>query len=391
MEHSMSRNQLTVRRLLDAPSVIDLDDSRRPRIVLLYWDALAYILSVTYPSWSLILGRSWKGWYVLMMSVPTLLLALLGYGICSKQWGWMVTPALAMTALLVRQMHPVVKRSREGAKPLERHRLDANSTARAAIHRGIELGTVYIERDVFDLFVPSSLLRNGEASVTLDDRSRRKGLRCAKAGLLLFPGGLVEHRAYGGVARKLAEQKGIMVVLFNMERLHRLPMEFFGCNLHTVNRAMALLEGKYGVTAHEWSVGGHSLGGNAAQEMVVRAPNFFRNVVLWGVYRELILGAAPVDLLVVQASNDAIGNPYREGAPREAFLKSVRGVQGRSRCYEIQGGNHGGFGDYKAQTYPLPDGQRTISLEAMHNELVDVTASFLLGENLTGEEDYPKH
>lgn len=370
---------------LETTSAMMPDDNRRPRIMLLYWDCLGFTLSITYPSLTALIGKSWEGWYLLMISVPSLLLGTLLYGFYTAQWSYLVAPALALTALIARLVHPALIRCMENAIPFEIHRLDANSRARVAVLRGMQLGTVYIEKDLFDLFVPSSLLPDNETRLALDNRSGSKRLRYAKVGLLLFPGGLVEHRAYGGVARKLAEEKGIMVVVFNMERLHRLPMEFFGCNIHTVNRVIAVLEGKYGVTANEWSVGGHSLGCLAAQEIVVSTPNFFRKIVLWGTYRELILGAAPVDLLVVQASNDAIGDPYREGPPREAFLKSLRAVQGRYCYYDIMGGNHGGFGDYEDQTYPLMDGKRTIPLEAMHNELVDVTASFLLEEKMSGE------
>jgi hypothetical protein len=378
-----------VRRPLEEPATSAMvpDDSRKLRIMLLYWDCLGFTLSTTFPSLTALIGKSWEGWYLLMITVPSLIISSLLYGIYTARWLWGVAPALAFTVIIARLVQPALTQCIQHTKPLHIHRLDANSTARTAVHRGIQLGTVYIEQDFFDLFVPPSLLQDDPIDFTLADHSCSKTLRYAKVGLFLFPGALVEHRAYGRVARKLAEERGIMVVVFNLERLHRLSMEFFGCDIHIVKRAISLLERKYCLRAKEWSVGGHSLGALAAQQMVLSTPNFFRTIILWGVYRELIIGAASIDLLVVQASNDALGHPYREGPPRDAFLNSMTAIQGRSRYYDVMGGNHSGFGDYEDQIYPLPDGKRTISLEAMHNEIVDVTASFLLDENTTSNEE----
>lgn len=354
-----------------------------PPALPLYWDSFAYHLSMAYPS-RMLGGTSWRGWYVRMVSVLCLLGALLAYGTATGRWGGVVAPTSVVAVLLVWWVWPVLTLSMERSRLWGGNRLDANGTARTAVDRGVERGTVLVEGDFFDLFVPPpSLLTDGDG---LPWPSRRGGpsrsssaeLRYARVGLVLFPGALVESRAYGGVCRRLAEERGVMVVLFNTERLHRLPIEFLGCDRRNVSRAMSVVETRYRMRAHAWSIGGHSLGGHTAEELLLQARDTFRKIVLWGVYRELILGAASADVLVVQASNDAIGASYREGPLREAFLSSLTKVQGRSLCHNIEGGNHGGFGDYEPQIFPTQDGGRTISLDAMHSELVEVTASFLL-------------
>jgi dienelactone hydrolase len=43
----------------------------------------------------------------------------------------------------------------------------------------------------------------------------------------------------------------------------------------------------------------------------------------------------------------------------------------------IDGGNHAGYGHYGPQRFPLPDGERTISLEAQQAQVSDATATWL--------------
>jgi hypothetical protein len=285
-----------------------------------------------------------------------------------------------LTTFLGWRLHTLVSTSLVRAKAWADHRLDANPSARKAIVDGIQQNRVFIEPDFFDLFLPPSFAASPDATRSLTATAMKTGPRLAKVGLIFFPGALVEYRAYAGVARKLSDA-GIVVLIFNTERYHRLPLEIFGCNMANVKKAASMLEAKYNIHVKEWSCGGHSLGGYTAQQVVVHQPSFFRSIILWGVYRELILGELDVNTLVVQATRDGVCKSFREGQNREDFLESLTWIQGRTLLYDIDGGNHSGFGDYPTQTFPIPDDERTISLEAMHTELAQVTSDFLLNEH----------
>ena len=171
------------------------------------------------------------------------------------------------------------------------------------------------------------------------------------------------------------------MVLFNTEYYHRMPLEIFGCNMTQIQKAIFLVKNKYNVSVDSWSCGGHSLGGFTAQQLVKNHPTFFNNVVLWGIYRELMMGEhVETNVLVVQATNDDVCKLFRQDPERQKFLDSIRRVKGHTSVHDINGGNHGGFGDYDKQIFPCPDGERTISLDEMHTELVQVTTDFILRE-----------
>jgi predicted esterase len=249
--------------------------------------------------------------------------------------------------------------------------LDANIRNYKIIQDGQSKGRIFVEDDFFDLFLPP----------TRGNNNNSRGNVHHKHGLVLFPGALVDYRAYAGVAQRLSD-KGIVVVLFNTEHYHRMPIEIFGCNMKRIEKAVSLLETRYKISVQSWSCGGHSLGGFTAQLLVKNHPTFFKNAILWGIYRELMMGDhVQANVLVVQATNDGVCKLFRQDPERQKFLDSIARVQGRTSVHDIQGGNHGGFGDYEKQIFPCPDGERTISLDEMHTELVQVTADFiLLGE-----------
>mmetsp|Transcript_23805 Transcript_23805/g.38788 ORF Transcript_23805/g.38788 Transcript_23805/m.38788 type:complete len:380 (-) Transcript_23805:192-1331(-) len=343
-------------------------------ILFLYFDAIAYHLSLEYPK----IFTKKNDTYLWMTLIPSLLVFELGYGISTRKSIVRVAPALLLTAYLGYRLHAIITASLVRAKVWADHRLDANPSAVQVIRDGVKEKRVCIEPNFFDLFLPRT--HESSSTTTTTTSTSQQTLHRYKAGLVLFPGALVEYRAYAGVAKRLSD-KGIVVLLFNTEHYHRFPIEIFGCNLSSVKRAIALLEQKYNLHVQDWSIGGHSLGGYTAQQVVNHQPTFFRNAVLWGIYRELIIGTSSINVLVVQATRDDLGKAFRENPQRRDFLDSLTRIRGRTSLHDIEGGNHGGFGDYAKQVFPAPDGDRTISLDDMHTELVQVTADFLLHDH----------
>jgi hypothetical protein len=155
-------------------------------------------------------------------------------------------------------------------------------------------------------------------------------------------------------------------------------------------------------TVDEWAVGGHSLGGHLA---IAAASNELsstvKKVVLWGVMDYLDPSRYPyvvplreidgVQALVVNGSNDGLiisGMSNKDKAatfeammpPRSCSSSTDAGdTRGQTTFVTIEGGNHSGFAHYGPQTFPIPDGTRTITMYEQQQRTAEVTADFLLG------------
>ena len=84
--------------------------------------------------------------------------------------------------------------------------------------------------------------------------------------------------------------------------------------------------------------------------------------------------------MVVQATNDDVCKLFRQDPERQKFLDSIRRVKGHTSVHDINGGNHGGFGDYDKQIFPCPDGERTISLDAIRRNQYKLQQMLILRE-----------
>jgi hypothetical protein len=238
----------------------------------------------------------------------------------------------------------------------------------------VENGSVVIE-PWYDLYLPS------EFSSDENDQSCRRGVR---SGLVLFPGALLEHRAYGVIAGKLAAE-GMVVLVPNCEPA-RLPTSILGANADWVVETLAEIKDKHHLTVQEWSVGGHSLGGHAAAAMIDKiSDDIISKLVMWGVHMlpGLNLRNSTAQTLLVTASEDGFRFPD-EGSADHLFQKLPARVNSLDDStasttfwYEIKGGNHAGFANYGPQNYSKVDGNRTISLDEQHKQIVQVVSRFL--------------
>ncbi len=156
---------------------------------------------------------------------------------------------------------------------------------------------------------------------------------CALHGLLLFPGGGVDFRAYAPIARELARH-GLVVVVQNVP---------FGFALLDRDRALGP-EGNLRrafPTVRQWSVGGHSLGGVAAACYAHRHPDDVERLVLWGSFPSPTHSLAPRELPVASlwGSEDGLVGAQRIQATRHLLPP-------RAQVVELGGANHTQFGDY---------------------------------------------
>ncbi len=175
------------------------------------------------------------------------------------------------------------------------------------------------------------------------------------AGLVFYPGGLVDPRAYAAMLRPLAEAGHPVVIV-------KPP---FGIGFLAGGAAadVALDD----TTATTWVAGGHSLGGvTAAAAVESGAP--LDGLVLWAAFPATSI-AERTDLtaMSIYGSLDRLTTPA-------AVAESVADLPPDTRFVEIEGGIHSYFGDYGIQR---GDGTPAVSREEAQRQIVDTTLDLL--------------
>ena len=153
-----------------------------------------------------------------------------------------------------------------------------------------------------------------------------------QTGLIFYPGGRVDARAYAPMARAAAEQ-GYLVVIPRMP----LNLAVFG-----VDKA-ADVTAAYPQIQH-WAIGGHSLGGSMAANYARRHPQQIAGLVLLASYPADSDSLAGSSLAVVSiyGTLDGLATPEKIDHSRALLPASTRWVS-------VQGGNHAQFGWYGPQ------------------------------------------
>jgi pimeloyl-ACP methyl ester carboxylesterase len=178
-----------------------------------------------------------------------------------------------------------------------------------------------------------------------------------RAGLVVYPGGLVDPRAYAPVARDIAA-RGFLVVITPVP----LNLAFFAPDRADEVRAAYPM-------VKRWAVGGHSLGGVAAASFAKRHPDEISGLVLWASYPASTDSLASSDLLVTSISGalDGLSTPAKV-AESKALLPPA------ARFVEIDGANHAQFGWYGPQR---GDGTATIGHAEQQRQVVAATIDLL--------------
>lgn len=178
-----------------------------------------------------------------------------------------------------------------------------------------------------------------------------------RVGLILYPGGRVDYRAYAPHARAIATE-GFTVVIVPMP----LNLAFLG-----INRADDVINVLPEI--NRWAIGGHSLGGAMAAEFVRANPRRVDALVLWASYpgENNDLSGSDLPILSVFADQDGL-------ATLEDIANSKDRLPPDTVFVEITGGNHAGFGWYGPQN---GDGQALISQNEQQDLIVQATTAFL--------------
>jgi pimeloyl-ACP methyl ester carboxylesterase len=180
----------------------------------------------------------------------------------------------------------------------------------------------------------------------------------SSTGLILYPGGRVDPRAYAPLARALAERGHLVVIV---------PMPL---NLAVLapGRAGEVIAAYPDVEV--WAVGGHSLGGAMAANFAGKRADSVDGLVLWAAYpasSDDLSGREDLSVLSIYATRDGLMTDAERRASEQHLPESTCWVA-------IEGGNHAQFGAYGAQR---GDNPATLSAEVQQAQIVAATDSFL--------------
>lgn len=173
----------------------------------------------------------------------------------------------------------------------------------------------------------------------------------SKTGLIFYPGGKVEAKAYEPILAGLAE-KGICVVLVEM------PF-----NLAVLDSSAADGVINEFTNIQNWYIGGHSLGGAMAASYTANYQDKLKGVVLLAAYPTKELD---IPVLSIYGSEDGVLN-------REKYSDSIKNANNLSEIV-IDGGNHAQFGNYGEQS---GDNKSKISSEKQWNQTTNEILNFI--------------
>ena len=174
----------------------------------------------------------------------------------------------------------------------------------------------------------------------------------ATKGLILYPGGKVDHEAYLPLAMAIAG-RGVSVVICEM------PLRLAILNVNGADGVFDLLP-----EVSDWYIGGHSLGGSMAASYLKGHPEI-RGLVLLGSYSTADVSDRPT--LSIYGSEDGVMN-------REKYEKYKSNLGEDLTEIVIEGGCHAYFGTYGMQK---GDGTPTISAEDQINLTAEYIADFI--------------
>lgn len=176
-------------------------------------------------------------------------------------------------------------------------------------------------------------------------------------GLILYPGGRVDPRAYAVAARALAGE-GYQVVIVPM------PLNLAVLAPGRVAEVMAAFP-----EVKHWAVGGHSLGGSMAARFAHQNPGVVQGLALWASYPASGNDLSDHHLIAtsIYGTRDGLATEEKIAASRTLLPPDTRWVP-------IEGGNHAQFGWYGPQA---GDNPASISRQVQQEQIVAATLALL--------------
>jgi pimeloyl-ACP methyl ester carboxylesterase len=188
-----------------------------------------------------------------------------------------------------------------------------------------------------------------------------------ETGFIFYPGGRVDYRAYAPLARSIAAD-GFLVVIVPM------PLNLAVFSPNAAQDVIAAFP-----EIRTWAVGGHSLGGAMAASFTSSSPNQIDGLVLLASYpaASADLSGTDVSVISIYATEDGL-------ADVETVESSARLLPPDTQWVRIVGGNHAQFGDYGPQPRDNP---ASISPDEQLIQTAQAISSFL--RSLPGRNAQP--
>jgi len=176
-------------------------------------------------------------------------------------------------------------------------------------------------------------------------------------GLIFYPGGKVDYRAYAPAMHAIAAEGYLVVIV---------PMPL---NLAVLapNRAADVIAAFPSI--EHWALGGHSLGGSMAAHFAYAHRGTVQGLVLWASYPAAneSLATQGLNVVSISGSRDGLATPDKVAASRPLLPPDTRWVI-------IAGGDHAQMGWYGPQA---GDNPATISRADQQQQVVAATLDLL--------------
>ncbi len=172
-------------------------------------------------------------------------------------------------------------------------------------------------------------------------------------GIIFYPGGRVDHKAYSPLMRELAET-GYLCVLVAM------PLDFAFLNADGADEAREMFP-----NIQSWVIGGHSLGGVMAANYAAENAEKYDTLLLLASYTTENISDAGFNVISIYGENDGVLN-------FDNYEKNKTNLPVGTKEYVIDGGNHAMFGDYGHQK---GDGVGSISSEEQIAEVIKILSN----------------
>jgi len=176
-----------------------------------------------------------------------------------------------------------------------------------------------------------------------------------RAGLVFYPGGLVDHRAYAPLMQALCD-RGILCLLVGM------PLDLAVLDINAAHGLTALYP-----AVEMWMIGGHSLGGAMAAAYAAEHTEEFDALILLGAYSSDDLSGTGLRVLSVVGTEDGVLN-------REKYAESMAHYPADFAEVILEGGCHAQFGDYGAQR---GDGEPSMTRTEQIEKTADAVAALV--------------
>jgi len=178
-------------------------------------------------------------------------------------------------------------------------------------------------------------------------------------GLIFYPGGRVDPRAYAHLMRAIASE-GYLVVIPEM------PINMAVFNPNVADEII-----NYYSNINHWAIAGHSVGGTMAVQYTDRHPEAIEGLAIWASYPANSSDISDLDIPVISIYGS------REVTVTDTSVGERAHLLPEDALYiRIEGGDHHQFGSYEINP---EDHLATISRESQHQQIIRATLDLLAG------------